>query len=219
MWRRVVSSSSAQLQTLALAPCRPSRPFLICASSSLTVAPFQGSFTLCSFHAFFTSSSSSAFATSQEHEEVESELEGRNTTSKQSATYSGYYGQNNGQWQQNLNVVYAGSSRGSQQSSNKFSLNYSGYFGGSTCNEFLNKPVQQSGKFSRYYGHENGGLQQTTKQDCTHLEDGSIQQNPYVSHQEGPREVRQIPDGFNSQSSSGSQGSINHSFMQNSAKY
>ncbi|KAK9946061.1 hypothetical protein M0R45_011542 [Rubus argutus] len=193
MWRRVVSSSSAQLQTLASAPCRPSRPFVLCASS--------------------------AFATSQEQEEVESELEGRNTTSRQSATYSGYYGQNNGQWQQNLNVVYADSSRGSQQSSNKFTLNYSGYFGGSTCNEFVNNPVQQSGKFSGYYGHKNGVFQQTTKQDCTHLEDGSIQQNPYVSHQEKPREVRQIPDGFNSQSSSGSQGSINCISMQNSAEY
>ncbi|XP_062021556.1 pentatricopeptide repeat-containing protein At4g32450, mitochondrial [Rosa rugosa] len=219
MWRRVVSSSSAQLQTLASPPCRSSRPFLIYSSSSSAMAPFQGSFTLSSFHTSFASSSSSAFATNHEHDEVESEFEGRNTTSRQSATYSGYYGQNNQQWQQNPNVVYADSSRAPQQSSNQFSQNYSGGFKGSTGNEFVNNPVQQSGNFSGYHGHENGRFQQTTQQNWKQLGNGSMQQNSYMARQERPREVGQIPDGFNSQINSGSQGSISRSSMHNSAEY
>ncbi|KAL6222774.1 hypothetical protein ACLB2K_006165 [Fragaria x ananassa] len=213
MWRQVISSSLA----LGSAPCRSSCPFLI--SSSLAMEPFQASFTVSSFYSSFASSSSSAFAMNPEHEEVDSELEGRNNASRQSATYSGFYGQNNQQWQQNPNAVYADSSRAPRQSSYQFGQNYSGGFKGSTDNEFVNNPVQQCGNFSGFRGPENRRLLQTTQQDWTHLGHGSIQRNSYVAHQEKPRELGQIPYGFKAQSSLGSQGSINHSSLQHSIDY
>lgn len=145
-------------------------------------------------------------------------IQGSNSTSEPSGTYSGHYGQNNVQLQQKLNGACADGSRDPQQSSNQYNQSYNGVFKKSTRNEFLTHPLQQDGNFCGHNGQENGGLLQTPELDWRHLENGSIQ-NPYASRQEGSIEVRQNPDGFGSQGNSGFQGNLNQNCMQNVAQY
>ncbi|TQE06270.1 hypothetical protein C1H46_008119 [Malus baccata] len=226
MWKRVVSAPSAQLQTLAStsgshrSSClRHIFRLLIFTPSSSSILPYQRSRALSSTHATFTSySSASAFAMGHEHEEVEAEHQSRINTSNQSGTDGGYSGQNSWQLQQKLNGSCADGSRDPKQSSNQYNQSYNGTFWRGTGNEFLNDPVQRNGNFRGYYGYENGGLQNTPNLNRKQLGNGNIQ-NPYVSQQEGSIEVRQNPDGFNSQGNSGSQGNPNQNSMQSYAQY
>ncbi|KAB2628404.1 pentatricopeptide repeat-containing protein [Pyrus ussuriensis x Pyrus communis] len=226
MWKRVVSTPSAQLQTLAStsgshrSSClRHIFQLLIFSPSSSSMLPYQQSRALSSTHATFTSySSASAFAMGHEHEEVEAEHQSRINTYNQSGSDSGYSGQNSWQLQQKLNGSCADGSRDRKQSSNQYNQSYNGTFWRGTGNEFLNDPVQRNGNFRGYYGYENGGLQNTPNLNGKQLGNGNIQ-NPYVSRQEGSIEVRQNPDGFNSQGNSGSQGNPNQNSMQSYAQY
>ncbi|GMY15374.1 pentatricopeptide repeat-containing protein At4g32450, mitochondrial-like isoform X1 [Fagus crenata] len=132
--------------------------------------------------------------------------------------FSGYYyGQRSEEAQQNLNEVYANTSRSFEQNSNgSYQNNNMGVYRESIRNEWQNVPIQQDGNFS---GHNNGELSQNpiggypqNSMGSQHNMNGFYAENQYLqnsygSYQEGPREVRQNGNEFASHGLSESQGS------------
>lgn len=138
-----------------------------------------------------------------------------NNSSGRSGHFSGYYGQSNVELQQNLNGIYTGSSRASEQRPNEFNQSHSGIYRGHTTNDFQNNPVQRNGRFSEYHAQNptlndayrgNGIIQNSHNQNMYNMQGTSeswgYPNNNFAQRQQSPsaydsRDVRmhqQSPD-------------------------